>query len=47
MSNVQGTVAEGFEPVREAFAASPAEERAGHAAQPAAYVDGRQVVDLW
>ncbi|MEV0261120.1 serine hydrolase domain-containing protein [Streptomyces sp. NPDC050617] len=43
----QGTVAEGFEPVREVFAATLAEEREGHAAQLAAYVDGRQVVDLW
>ncbi|MBZ4323391.1 serine hydrolase domain-containing protein [Streptomyces huiliensis] len=44
---VQGTVAEGFEPVREVFAATLAEERAGHAAQLAAYVHGRRVVDLW
>ncbi|MEU3350640.1 serine hydrolase domain-containing protein [Streptomyces sp. NPDC037389] len=43
----QGTVAEGFEPVREAFEATLAEERAGHSAQLAAYVNGRQVVDLW
>ncbi|MER5782930.1 serine hydrolase domain-containing protein [Streptomyces mobaraensis] len=44
---VHGTVAEGYEPVREAFAATLAEERAGHAAQLAAYVHGRRVVDLW
>ncbi|KAB7843381.1 serine hydrolase domain-containing protein [Streptomyces mobaraensis] len=44
---VHGTVAEGYEPVREAFAATLAEERAGHAAQLAAYVRGRRVVDLW
>ncbi|MEU7136926.1 serine hydrolase domain-containing protein [Streptomyces sp. NPDC046261] len=47
MDNVQGTVAAGFEPVREAFAAMLAEERAGHSAQLAAYVDGQRVVDLW
>ncbi|MGI5337226.1 serine hydrolase domain-containing protein [Streptomyces sp. CA-181903] len=44
---VHGTVAEGYEPVREVFAATLAEERAGHAAQLAAYVHGRRVVDLW
>ncbi|MFD8995132.1 serine hydrolase domain-containing protein [Streptomyces abikoensis] len=43
----QGTVAEGFEPVREAFEATLTQERAGHSAQLAAYVDGRRVVDLW
>ncbi|MFI9200974.1 serine hydrolase domain-containing protein [Streptomyces sp. NPDC053048] len=47
MTVAQGTVAEGFEPVREAFEATLAEERAGHSAQLAAYVDGQQVVDLW
>lgn len=43
----QGTVAKGFEAVREEFEATLNEERAGHSAQLAAYVDGRQVVDLW
>ncbi|GHF72564.1 hypothetical protein GCM10010218_62350 [Streptomyces mashuensis] len=46
-TGVQGTVAPGFEPVREAFEASLAEERSGHSAQLAAYVHGEQVVDLW
>lgn len=45
---VRGTVAEGFEGVREEFAAVLAEERDGHAdAQLAAFAGGRQVVDLW
>lgn len=44
---VQGTVADGFEGVREEFAAFVAEERPDPGAQLAAYVDGRQVVDLW
>ncbi|MET8676242.1 serine hydrolase domain-containing protein [Streptomyces sp. NPDC004647] len=43
---VHGTVADGFEPVREAFAAVLAAD-SGHAAQVAAYVHGRPVVDLW
>ncbi|MBT2385929.1 serine hydrolase domain-containing protein [Streptomyces sp. ISL-11] len=43
----QGTVAEGYEAVREEFEATLAEERAGHSAQLAAYVDGQQAVDLW
>ncbi|MCC3779602.1 beta-lactamase family protein [Streptomyces sp. UNOB3_S3] len=43
----QGTVAEGFEPVREAFEATLAQERVGHSAQLAAYVHGKRVVDLW
>ncbi|CAM5576652.1 serine hydrolase domain-containing protein [Streptomyces abikoensis] len=46
-SVVQGTVAKGYEGVREAFEATFAEERAGHSAQLAAYVHGEQVVDLW
>ncbi|MFF7020378.1 serine hydrolase domain-containing protein [Streptomyces klenkii] len=46
-SAVQGTVAKGYEGVREAFEATLAEERAGHSAQLAAYVHGEQVVDLW
>lgn len=44
---VQGTVADGFEGVREEFAAFVAEERHDPGAQLAAYVGGRQVVDLW
>ena len=43
---VRGTVAPGYEPVREEFAALLAGEP-GLAAQLAARVDGRQVVDLW
>ncbi|TDC26329.1 class A beta-lactamase-related serine hydrolase [Streptomyces sp. 8K308] len=43
---VRGTVAAGYEPVREEFAALLAAEP-GLAAQVAARVDGRQVVDLW
>ncbi|GAB2907565.1 serine hydrolase domain-containing protein [Streptomyces mayteni] len=43
---VQGTVAQGYEPVREEFAALLAGEP-GLAAQVAAHVDGRRVVDLW
>lgn len=43
---VNGTVAEGFEPVREAFAANFA--RLGErGAAVAVYRDGRRVVDLW
>lgn len=44
---VQGTVADGFEGVREEFAAFVAEETHDPGAQLAAYVSGRQVVDLW
>lgn len=44
---VQGTVADGFEGVREEFAAFVAEETHDPGAQLAAYVGGRQVVDLW
>lgn len=47
MSSVQGTVAEGFEPVREEFAAVLAEEANEPGAQLAAFLNGRQVVDLW
>ncbi|GAA0468180.1 serine hydrolase domain-containing protein [Streptomyces stramineus] len=43
----RGTVEKGYETVREVFEATLAEERAGHSAQLAAYVDGQQVVDLW
>ncbi|WP_214408724.1 serine hydrolase domain-containing protein [Sphaerisporangium fuscum] len=45
-TEVLGTVADGFENVREEFAAVVAEE-ADPGAQLAAYVGGRQVVDLW
>ncbi|POX47452.1 serine hydrolase domain-containing protein [Streptomyces sp. Ru72] len=45
--DVHGTVAEGFEGVREEFAAFLAEETYAPGAQLAAYVNGRQVVDLW
>ncbi|MEU4495488.1 serine hydrolase domain-containing protein [Streptomyces sp. NPDC023998] len=44
---VQGTVAEGFESVREEFAALLDEGVTESGAQLAAYVNGRQVVDLW
>ncbi|ORT60513.1 serine hydrolase domain-containing protein [Streptomyces sp. CB03238] len=44
---VQGTVAEGFEVVREEFAAVAAGERPDHSAQLTAYIHGRKVVDLW
>ncbi|MFI6026552.1 serine hydrolase domain-containing protein [Amycolatopsis magusensis] len=44
MTNVHGTVAEGFEAVREEFAAAAAGE---NGAQVAVYVHGRRVVDLW
>ncbi|BCM66679.1 MULTISPECIES: serine hydrolase domain-containing protein [Streptomyces] len=44
---VQGTVAEGFEPVREEFAAFVAGERQDYEGQLCAYVHGRRVVDLW
>jgi CubicO group peptidase (beta-lactamase class C family) len=45
--DVQGTVAAGFEPVREEFAATLAAEGAGLDAQVAAYHRGELVVDLW
>ncbi|MFI6876382.1 serine hydrolase domain-containing protein [Streptomyces sp. NPDC050400] len=44
---VRGTVAAGFEGVREEFAAVVAEETAEPGAQLAAYLHGRPVVDLW
>lgn len=44
---VQGTVAEGFEAVREEFTAVLAEQEPHYAGQLAAYVHGRRVVDLW
>jgi CubicO group peptidase (beta-lactamase class C family) len=45
--DVRGDVAEGFEGVREEFAAVAAEDGAAAGAQLAAYVRGRRVVDLW
>ncbi|WP_369388958.1 serine hydrolase domain-containing protein [Streptomyces sp. CG1] len=44
---VHGTVAEGFETVREEFAAFVAGEREDYEGQLCAYVRGRRVVDLW
>ncbi|MEU1401946.1 serine hydrolase domain-containing protein [Streptomyces sp. NPDC005728] len=46
-TTVHGTVAEGFEAVREEFAAFVAEERDDYEGQLCAYVHGRRVVDLW
>ncbi|WP_419993902.1 serine hydrolase domain-containing protein [Streptomyces boninensis] len=50
-SAVQGTVAEGFEGVRDEFAAALAEERAANGADNAAqlvvHTGGERVVDLW
>ncbi|MFE3659842.1 serine hydrolase domain-containing protein [Streptomyces sp. NPDC059165] len=44
--DVQGTVAEGFEPVRDAFVRN-FEQRGERGAAVAVYRDGRKVVDLW
>ncbi|WP_286257004.1 serine hydrolase domain-containing protein [Streptomyces graminofaciens] len=44
---VHGTVADGFEAVREEFAAFVTGERADYEGQLTAYVHGRRVVDLW
>ncbi len=44
---IHGTVAEGFEGVREEFAAFLAEQPSDPGAQLVAWHDGRQVVDLW
>ncbi|WP_370010479.1 serine hydrolase domain-containing protein [Nocardia cyriacigeorgica] len=46
-TEVHGTVAEGFERVREEFAGVVAEEDGQSGAQLAAYLRGRLVVDLW
>ncbi len=46
MVDVHGAVAEGFEPVREAFVRN-FEERGERGAAVALYRDGRKVVDLW
>ncbi|MGW5718165.1 serine hydrolase domain-containing protein [Amycolatopsis sp. NPDC003865] len=45
--HIQGTVADGFESVREEFAAVAAGEGGDYAAQLVAHVDGERVVDLW
>ncbi|WP_225839867.1 serine hydrolase domain-containing protein [Streptomyces sp. NK08204] len=47
VNTVQGTVAEGFEAVREEFAAVVAAERDDYEGQLCAYVHGHRVVDLW
>ncbi|MFI8187691.1 serine hydrolase domain-containing protein [Streptomyces sp. NPDC085946] len=44
---IHGTVADGFEQVREEFAAFVAGERPDYEGQLCAYVHGRRVVDLW
>ncbi|MFF0202832.1 serine hydrolase domain-containing protein [Streptomyces sp. NPDC005017] len=44
---IHGAVADGYEAVREEFAAFVAEERPDYEGQLCAYVHGRQVVDLW
>ncbi|MCB5910578.1 serine hydrolase domain-containing protein [Streptomyces pinistramenti] len=44
---VRGTVADGFEPVRDEFAAVAAAEDSDFAAQVVAYRHGERVVDLW
>ncbi|WP_317443136.1 serine hydrolase domain-containing protein [Streptomyces collinus] len=46
-TTVHGTVAEGFEAVREEFAAFVGEEREDYEGQLCAHVHGRRVVDLW
>lgn len=44
---IHGTVAEGYEAVREEFAAFVAGEQPDYEGQLCAYADGRRVVDLW
>ncbi|MFF9237726.1 serine hydrolase domain-containing protein [Streptomyces sp. NPDC014801] len=44
---IHGTVADGFEAVREEFASFVATERPDYEGQLCAYVHGRRVVDLW
>ncbi|MEV0633973.1 serine hydrolase domain-containing protein [Streptomyces sp. NPDC050619] len=44
---IHGTVADGFETVREEFATFVARERPDYEGQLCAYVHGRKVVDLW
>ncbi|MEV4894786.1 serine hydrolase domain-containing protein [Nonomuraea sp. NPDC055795] len=46
-TDVRGTVADGFEQVREEFAAVVAEQDGQAGSQLAAYAHGRRVVDLW
>ncbi|MFI6817732.1 serine hydrolase domain-containing protein [Nonomuraea sp. NPDC050328] len=46
-THVHGTVADGFERVREEFAAVVTAQRGQVGAQLAAYAHGRRVVDLW
>ncbi|WP_031509300.1 serine hydrolase domain-containing protein [Streptomyces megasporus] len=46
MADVQGTVADGWEPVRDAFRANLT-ERGDRGAAVAVYRDGQKVVDLW
>ncbi|WP_175409137.1 serine hydrolase domain-containing protein [Streptomyces sp. TRM64462] len=46
-NTVRGVVADGYEEVRDVFAAVVAQERPDYAGQLAAYVRGRKVVDLW
>ncbi|WP_206506360.1 serine hydrolase domain-containing protein [Streptomyces chrestomyceticus] len=47
VSTPQGSVADGFQAVRDAFAAVAAEEGGDFAAQLVAYRHGERVVDLW
>ncbi|KUO14130.1 serine hydrolase domain-containing protein [Streptomyces sp. DSM 15324] len=44
---IHGTVADGFEAVRDEFSAFVAEEQPDYEGQLCAYVHGRRVVDLW
>ncbi|MEU1184119.1 serine hydrolase domain-containing protein [Streptomyces sp. NPDC005820] len=44
---IHGTVADGFEAVRDEFTAFVAEEQSDYEGQLCAYVRGRRVVDLW
>ncbi|MFE9607479.1 serine hydrolase domain-containing protein [Streptomyces sp. NPDC006012] len=46
-TTVHGTVADGYEAVREEFAAVAAAERPDYEGQLCAYAHGRRVVDLW
>ncbi|WP_372664274.1 serine hydrolase domain-containing protein [Amycolatopsis kentuckyensis] len=45
--HIQGTVADGFESVREEFAAVAIDQGGDYAAQLVAHVHGERVVDLW
>jgi len=47
MSEIKGTVAEGFEEVRDEFVRAVADEGGESGPQLAAYLKGRRVVDLW